>query len=417
MAYPNLQTPPAPKHLKVLIPLWGLISLVSLTRGFTTSLKIEQSQDFKFVMNWLSTWISGLNPYHLPPGSVANYPPHTIVFLSPLAFIPEQSAAIIWGGLNLIIAAATGVLAIRIVKPFASRSSTLMFALLFLSWAGLRVGLGNGQFSLLVVFFGLLAVLIADTNWIASGIFLGLSLMKPHLGMAFFLWFVLTRRFKSAVAALGVALLGLVIFSLRIGKNPFQGAADFLFVLQFQFGGERFGAGVTELRPLLHFLVPHFVAAEVLNTVIIVGLLTLIVGFALHRDMRNSGQAEITILHLSCLWALLAVFHNSYDFVLMVVVMAGLYCEASSRTATRTSRYPQIIFWLIQMALVIDVAGVWWKLSKRIDFSGVIGQLLSHSDRILCALVFVLILNRMRLAWIAHRRGLVREQLLAGGEF
>jgi Protein of unknown function (DUF2029). len=287
---------------------------------------------------------------------------------------------------------------------------------MFLSWADLRVGLGVGQFSLLITCFGIGAVLLADRSATASGILLGLSLMKPHLGIGFFLWFALTGRFKATAISLLVALLGVAIFTARLGANPVAVMTDFLSVLRFQFGGRDFAGGATELRPLLHALISNFGAAEMVNVVVVIAMFAGIVVIALDSQNRGQKHFQTTLLQLTCLWSLLAVFHNSYDLVLMVVVVAALCSETFPRPFSESARFDLALFWFLQIALVVEIAGLWWKLSKRIDLSSGLLSLPAHFDRILCAFAFLFVLHRVRSARIAQQRALTTDSNLAGSK-
>ena len=391
------------RYPKALIAFWAVVAAVSLSRGVINALRPGQSQDFAMVAKWSLVWLAGANPYYLPANVVANYPPHAVVVLTPLTFLPQTMAPLIWSVANLGLAIFAGVAAFRIFNASAPRAVATLFCLLFLSWAGLRVGLGNGQFSLLIAVFGISAVLLADRGAAVSGILLGLSLMKPHLGVAFFLWFLLTGRFRATAISLVVVSLGVLVFAARLGANPIAIATDFLAVLRLQFGGRDFVGGATELRPLIHALIPSFGVAEIINLAVIIGLLAGIVALALERHHRGLKYFQPTLLQLTCLWSLLAVFHNSYDLILLVVVLAAFCGEDFPRPAERP-RFDLAVFWFLQMAMVLEIGGLWWKLSKRIDLSAPLLSWPSHFNRVLCLLAFLFVVNRVRMARTAQQR-------------
>src|SRR5256885_5308021 len=190
------------RRTQLLIYCFAVFALLSVGQGFLTSLKPGQSQDLETVRIWVSTWLwQGSNPYLLPSGLTANYPPHAITFLSPLALIPQGWAVVVWSLLNVALAPAIGFVAFRVMNPDAPRRAALLPCLLFLTWAGLRVGLGNGQFSLLMLGFGVFAVWQSERRPLLSGLLLALALMRPHVGGAFFCWGLPARSWKPVFAA------------------------------------------------------------------------------------------------------------------------------------------------------------------------------------------------------------------------
>lgn len=390
--------------------------MVSITQGVLNSLKPEQSQDFRQVSIWLTTWLSdGVSPYHLPEGFTANYPPHAIAFLSPLALIPKEISALIWSLFNVALAPIAGFAAVKIVKPDATWKAALLPCLLFLSWAGLRVGLGDGQFSLLMLTFGLLALVNADKRPYLAATLLALSLMKPHIGAAFFLWALLTKRFRVALGALAVLLTGLLLFSLRVAENPLFVTRDFLSVLRHQFGGATFLPGVLELRPLVHLFIGNYTLAETVHLTLLLALLVTICVVALRRSALTRRQRDVVILQLSCLWVSMSVFHNPYDTVLLLPVMVGLWAMPAPHPGASRRWRDQLALWFLQVALVLELPGIWWKLEQRADVSRFAwaGWLMTNFDRVLIFCLFVYLAHRAWLYLGFARRGLETERALA----
>ena len=397
---------------RLIIIFWAVAAGLALARGFINSLRPERSIDLHVVYSWLRAWLwLGVNPYYPPPGVIenspwwtmrANYTPYAIAFLSPLAVIPEKWVTPLWSVFSVALLIFTALLAFRLFNPDAPWKNALLPCLIFFAWVGVRVGLSNGQFSLLMVFFGLLMVAIVDKRPYTGGLLLGLSLIKPHVGIAFFLWALVTRRFKPAVVAVVVTLLGLAIFSLRIGMAPVLVSVEYIHILRSQFGGERFAHGVFELRPLLHYLIPNFSIAETLNLAIAVGLAGVVGLIAFTTKWVDARQRDLVILQLCCLWGLTAVFHNPYDSILMLPVMFGLYSYVETAPSPAARRHARIALWVLQAALLIEVAGRWRAFAKMVDLSAYdwLGTLLSQVDRVLVLGFFI---------FIAYNTGLSRR--------
>jgi hypothetical protein len=400
---------------RLVVLLWTVAATLSVARGFITSLRPGRSIDLHAIYSWLSAWFwQGLNPYTPPPDLIANdpwwfqanYPPAAIAFLSPLALLPHEWVTLFWSLFNLPLAIVVGFLAFRIFNPNEPAKAALLPCLIFLSWVGLRVGLSNGQFSLLIVCFGLLTVAICDKRPYLGGVLLGLALMKPHVGIAFFLWTVTTKRFKPAAVAIAVTFIGLFIFSLRIGESSALVAQKYINVLRGQFGGEAYLPGVFELRPFVHFVIPSFFVAEIMNLAIILGLAGIIGLVGLNKKLLVDRQGDLVILQLCCLWSLMAFYHNPYDSILMLPVMFGLYSYVKTAPSASARHQARVALWILQAALVLEVAGRWRTLSKYFDLSryDAVGALISHFDRVLILGLFMFIAYGAGLSRLISRK-------------
>jgi hypothetical protein len=378
----------------------GWLAAINLLAGTVNALRPHQSQDLKTVREWSTLWLwEAANPYAV---ARADYPPNALIFLSPLALVPEQLVALIWVGLSLGLAAISVWLTFRMLFPQASLRAVVLPALLFLSWGGLRIGLGVGQFHLLALTLGLAAVATADKRPHVSGVLLGLALIKPHLAGAFFLWAVLTRRWRVAVIALLIVLLGVLAFAARLGRSPIELALSYLSVLESELAGSTPATGV-DLRPLLHLMMGPTQEASVVHVGLVAVLLAAVVGLAM-RLGRAQHPGPI-LLSLCCVFALLALPHSVYDIVLLLPVALWLH-GASRPSATvawskhATSKW--IVFWLLQAALVLEVPGIAYKLTGH---SRAALPLLTGVDTAIVAVVFAYLL------WTARvRTARLREQ-------
>jgi hypothetical protein len=400
--------------------LWLAVAVVSLGWGFMSALKPERSQDLKIVNAWLRTWLwQGSNPYYLPANIVANYPPHGIVALSPLALIPEQWLAIVWALLNLVLAPLVAYAAFRVLRPGAPKRDALLPCAMFLAWAGLRTGVGNGQFTLLLLGLGLLAFVFEEKRPWLGGLFLALALSKPHIGGAFLLWALFTKRWRMSLVACALMGLGVCIFALRVAENPFESVRSFLAVIQQQFGHgadaqSSMALRMVELRPLVSLFIQQEAWANRVHQLLLLLLLGCAWFAALIKSRLSDWQRDVAVLQLCCLWMLMSVFHNPYDTVLLLPVFAGLWFVSVPHPAG-AKRWPDhVALWALQLAMVIELPAVWWKLSKvtsvtSYDWAGI---LLSNFDRLLVLGLFVFILNRVRLYQMATRGARKAGELL-----
>jgi Glycosyltransferase family 87 len=388
---------------RLVLVFWAIVGPLCALQGFIRSLRPARSIDLHVVYAWFSSWLwQGVDPYSPPPGLVestpwwtmqTNYPPYAIVFLSPLALLPPAWVTPFWSIVNLFLLVVVIWLAFRVVNPAQPLQSAVLPGLIFLAWVGMRVGISNGQFSLLAATLGLSFVLLVDKRPVLAGVLLGLSLSKPHVGAAFFLWTVVTRRFKPALIAIVVVVAGLLVFSARIRSSPVVVMSEYLTILRLQFGGESYRPGDFELRPMIHWLVPNFSVAELMNLALVLGSAGLIALIGFGKTVGDAAEKNVVLLQLCCLWALMSTFHYSYDVVLLLPVVFGLYLFRETAPSTSARRHAKIAIWILQTALLVQIAGRWRDLSYRVDLSAYswLANLVQMIDRVIVVGLFVFI--------------------------
>ncbi len=86
-----------------------------------------------------------------------------------------------------------------------------------------------------------------------------------------------------------------------------------------------------------------------------------------------------------------------------------------TQPARSKERQSKTLVWVLQLAMVIELPGVWWKLSQAVDLSSFnwAGVFFSHFDRLLVLGLFIYLLNRARLAWLAQRSSHGAGEMLA----
>jgi hypothetical protein len=183
------------------------------------------------------------------------------------------------------------------------------------------------------------------------------------------------------------------VYSIRLGRNPILASQEYVNVLRAQFGGEAFPVGVFELRPLIHLLIPGFAAAEIVNTAVILVLAGAVLLVAVKKARSDRRERDLVLLQLCSLFGLMAVFHNPYDSILLLPVMFGLYRTVETAASDFARRSARIALWILQAALLIEVAGRWRALSGRFGLSDyqLLGSLISQVDRLLLLGLFVFV--------------------------
>jgi len=347
-------------------PLWTALGIANALMGFAIALRVDGSRDVEWLWFWTRKWLEGSNPFFWP--IPADYPPWALVALSPVGMAPDAAVPAMWACVGVALAITVAWLG---PKAIAVESPPLRLSIgCFLAWAAVRYGLGNGQFALLATACGLAAVWLArcGSNW--SGLFLGLALIKPHLGIAFLAWAITAGKWRSiwgAAATVGAATL---VFSARLHESAVSVMAQYVRQVGVELRGPH-ARGAVEIRPLIEGLVADPRVAGVVNVTLIVAGLAAIVWTLSRQPIEARERLALPLL---CLWTLASMFHNAYDLVLLWPVWLAMW----DRQRRDPQRQPYVLAF-VQAALVVGVPGMWWQ--ARGAASGVA----LHFDRLLVA--------------------------------
>jgi len=370
--------------------LWLVLGIANLSAGVLIAMRPSQSADVQTVVQWCRDWlIRGVSPY---PGVDfrTNYPPYALALLSPLAIIPRPLLTVTWAITSAALAAAVGWLALK-STPFSSRGgqAVLIPVGMFLAWESVRVGLGLGQFTLVALASGLAALAYRGT--IGRGVLLGIAMIKPQVGVAFVLWAILEGSLTAVLIAALPALLGTLAFAARLGESPLRVAATYGEIVRHEIAAPGFRQGALELRPLVHGLIGQPAIADTVHLGLVAGALILLV--LAHRRMSAANRA-LFLLPLTCLWTLMSVYHPAYDLVLLWPVLV-----AWSKWQVQVRRPGAIVVAAaaaVQLALIVDIPGLWWKLNGRVmftDHDGLIATAAQHFDRLLVLALFAAVIT------------------------
>jgi Glycosyltransferase family 87 len=366
-------------------PLWMAVGTANVILGVAIALRIDGSRDAGWLWIWTRNWLQGNNPYDWP--IPADYPPWALVALSPIGMMSSAAVPAVWAGIGVALAIVAAWLG---PKAMAMESPPVRLSIgVFLAWAAVRYGLGNGQFALLAAACGLAAVWLARRGSGWSGVLLGAALIKPHVGVAFLAWAVAAAKWRSICGALATVGAATVVFSARLDGSAMTTVAQYVRQIGVEFRGPNALRGTVEIRPLLDGVMADPRVAGIMN----VSLIAL--GFAaIVWTLRgqSSETRERLALPLFCLWTLASAFHNAYDLVLLWPVWLALW--------DRHERDPEASPYLlafVQAALVAGVPGIWWKM--RGSGAGL------HFDRVLVVgLLIYLIATRRAGASVPSRR-------------
>jgi len=332
--------------------VWGSLAALNLAAGAVVSSQPERLFDLDSIQRWGRLWlIGGENIYQLADSAV-DYPPNAIVVLSPLALLPIEVAHPIWMMLNVAMAILAAYLAARFFRPHDPFRVIVLPILMFLCWGSVRT---LTQFSLAAVMFGMSAMLLADRSRAASGVWLGLAMMKPQVAVPVALWSLFTRRWIVVLSSAAVAGTLYAVFCLRSQSDPWMVLVRYAGILATLHTGEAVLEGISELRPLI-----AQVAAGSSSTDAIAGSIALsLLAFVAVAGVLE-GAARKNVLYaappLVACWSLLTFYHLTYGFVVLLPVLMLLALNNSERSQLR-----KVLFWLLQLGMMFDIPG----LSRR----------------------------------------------------
>jgi hypothetical protein len=372
------------KYRRGVLLVWALLALANLAAGVALASRDERRTDLETMRRWGREWlVERLNIYNLD-GEAPDYPPHGIVMLSPLSALPPQHAAAVWAGVNLGLALLVPYLVVQAVRPSATFSMAALPMLMFLSWSGFRTLL---QFSLLSLTLGLLSMISAAKrpNW--SGVCLGVGLMKPQICIPFLLWAAFTGRRRVIGVATAVVAAGILLFCARVSANPVMLIPQYLGILRKLYTGGDSLIGLAQLRPLLGSATSSSGLAEVVEIIVATTLLAVIclVGFA---EGRRTQLALYAAPPLAGLWSLLAFYHLTYGFIVLLPLAALLIFDAEAATTAVRRK----MFWVLQLGMMADVPGLWRRFGHLLPVPDSAAALLIHFDRGLVLALFACVL-------------------------
>ena len=330
---------------------WVLVAVaaaLNLAVGFALALRQPaRASDLLEMYDWCRTWLLRHQLY-TGPYAVTDYPPNAIVMLSPLALLPWRWVVPIWTAAALALTPLLPYVVVRCASHKRLFTAAAMPTLLFLCWGSVRTLL---QFSLLSMTLLFASVLLADTRWAVSGIFLGLALSKPHIAGPIALWAVLTKRIRVVVVAGIVVLAGLAVYDARVQENPFVTMNGYWRVLVKVYGGAEGYMGLTSVRAWAYAITADPRWADTLWA-LAAGLLLIVPSWLAVGDSHpSSADRRMGILSVFCLWSLLIFYHNGNNLIMMLPAFVFLLLVDDPQTA----RQRWLFAAFLQAVLMFDV--------------------------------------------------------------
>ncbi len=336
--------------------LLAVAAAINMSAGVTLALRDpRRASDLWTMVEWCRDWLLGGRSLYAGADAFTDYPPNAIVWLSPLALIPERWVVPVWTAVALALTPVLPWLVLRCASPagigngwYRRAEALIAPTLLYLCWAAPRTLL---QFSLLSMTLACLATLIADSLWVVSGMLLGAALFKPHVAGPFALWMLVTGRIRSFIVAIAVVMLGLAVYDVRIWESPLVTAAGWGGVIGRAYGGPDGLVGNMNIRAWAYRAIGDPSIADLVWLALSAALLIGLCGLALRDRSRALDDGGIAVPAMFGMWSLLTIYHNGNNMILMLPAFAFLWVRVDRWTLP--SRWIPIA--ALEAALVFDV--------------------------------------------------------------
>ncbi len=336
--------------VRLVTTLLAIAAGVNVAVGVALALRDpRRASDLWLMVDWCRGWLINGDSLYTIADATTDYPPNAIAMLSPLALAPHGWVVLCW---TIVAVALTPVLPWIVVRAASSDDrpwpARLLPVLFFLCWAAPRTLL---QFSLLSMTLAWVAVLIADSESLASGATLGLALFKPHIAGPVALWMLVTGRVRPLLMASAVVFFGVAVYDVRIGESPMTTAIGWFQVLGAEYSGPDGLVGNTSLRAWAQEVTASPALADATWIAGSVALLVVLCGVAMRGRSRRLDQGGLAIPAMFCLWSLLAFYHNGNNMILILPAFAFLWFRDDAPGGAR--RWIPML--LLQAVLMFDV--------------------------------------------------------------
>lgn len=308
-----------PHHdVHVAIWVWGGLALACLIAGVMVSNNPGRSDAYIEVRNWLTIWRSGVNVYE-QRALLVDYPPHALVFMSPLLWFPSVGGEFWFALFNVVVCAITAWTIVSLTSGYAavplSRTERLAYALMLLVWSPTRVGIWNGQTSPALILCCCLALRMSQWSPVVAGTLLAIGLSKPHVAFGFVLLAAFCRMWKMLSVAVVAAVAAAFAYTLTVSRAPVDVFNQYLANLFDVYGGPTFLRAEVDLRPFFTDLIPDYNVAESIYLAWASVLGAYLLWLAWRG--RNIPDAGVWVMAAGMMWALSVFPFRRYGMLLI----------------------------------------------------------------------------------------------------
>tara|TARA_B100000674_G_scaffold447781_1_gene415675 strand:+ start:400 stop:1500 length:1101 start_codon:yes stop_codon:yes gene_type:complete len=286
-----------------------ILALSSIIKGIMNSILIGHDFDYRgATLMW-----QGINHYqYMLKGNetmdIQNgyYGQAFFVLLYPFTLLPLDFSKAVWTLINVLLSFFLPIFLSK--KLNLDRQKTFYLLVLFLASTPCRVVIGNGQFSLIVVFFLFLPFFYKKSFYI---ILSGIAFIKYNIGYLLLLYFLSNKQIKNVVFSLIVFILSWFFYSFITNSNLFNNLLEPLKLALYIQATDGLVYGFSFLK----FIFKQY---DYLNYLII--SLSIIFSFLLLNKIKKINNESIK-LSLFCLIILIFSPLRNYDHILLLPLL------------------------------------------------------------------------------------------------
>ncbi|MBR4718888.1 MAG: DUF2029 domain-containing protein [Lachnospiraceae bacterium] len=313
------------------------MALISLIQGIRNA--AEYSQDFQW--DAAKALTMRINPYDesLSPGGAlneygfdkyylqmeANQFPSLLMLLIPYTFLPPLTARYAWIVSNLIFTAGIIFLLRRTFLKEADSDIFIVFMLLLIAGTPYRNQLGVGQHTLFSFFFFLLAVWFSEREdkkaaFTGTVLCLFICYFKYTLTVPLCLYFVYKKKYVEIAVSAAVHVVLTFVAAVWLGDSFIN-----MIIKPLKVSSALAAEGGIDLGVLLH----GSGSAYVLAFIVMAGLFFMALRLGGLEDGRSEEADHDSgicmdggFFSVLILWSLIITYHRTYDFFVMVAILA-----------------------------------------------------------------------------------------------
>lgn len=290
----------------ILIFLLVLLSLVCFYYSFSNATISGGSIDLPF--HSVELFVKKTNPYANVDQGVSPYAHAAYILYSPLNILKYESAKILWASLNIFVSIVIVILFSKFSK--LTYLENIFISLIFFCSLPLRVSIGNGQTSILILLV-YLAFFIKNKS--LRTFIVGFSFVKYSFSIVTLLYFLIKYKLKYLSISCLVLVVGWLLFSFYLEENPIR---TLLQPLQTAFSTFAFHLPRGDLHTVLNI----FNKQNLINNFNIINIFVcLCFGLFLSINVAKISINNILlIISLLAIGNLLILPHIIYDYVLLL---------------------------------------------------------------------------------------------------
>jgi hypothetical protein len=285
---------------------WGFAALVSLTFAFVVAVLPGNSRDYLQVRSWLSLWQFGaVDPYAIAALGV-DYPPHGLLLLSPLVWLPVSSGTVLVAVFNLLACTLAAWLMVGMMAELSGaaldRRQQLILAAIVLSFGAMRSAMWLGQSMPLALALAVMAVRESRRRPLLAGLCFGLASFKVNLAVGFGVALLLQPAILVLLVA-GVAVLGVSwVFAASVHQPLYQLGSEYLHGMLSVYAGPGRVKDWLSVRAIVYDLFANAESAQALYYFVIAATLVVLVVACLRSRSRALGLATCLLWGVAVFW-------------------------------------------------------------------------------------------------------------------